>query len=129
MARVVAFVLTIDRRLAETGWADAHVDLPREGQGASETGVDADEVLALAITAGFQRVDESTVVPVGGMSMPTASPLASAGLLYVGTGSQGDANRTRLPLQTEDCRMNQQSKSALGNRRSVNRQSAVANRQ
>src|SRR4029079_17518246 len=27
------------------------------------------------------------------MSMPTASPLAADGLLYVGTGSQGDANR------------------------------------
>lgn len=27
------------------------------------------------------------------MSMPTASPFAAGGLLYVGTGSQGDANR------------------------------------
>jgi outer membrane protein assembly factor BamB len=30
---------------------------------------------------------------VTGMSMPTASPLAYNGMLYVGTGSQGDANR------------------------------------
>lgn len=30
---------------------------------------------------------------VTGMSMPTASPLAWDGMLYVGTGSQGDANR------------------------------------
>jgi outer membrane protein assembly factor BamB len=30
---------------------------------------------------------------VRGMSMPTASPFAADGLLYVGTGSQGDANR------------------------------------
>ena len=30
---------------------------------------------------------------VGGMSMPTASPISRHGLLYVGTGSQGDANR------------------------------------
>ena len=30
---------------------------------------------------------------VRGMSMPTASPFAANGLLYVGTGSQGDANR------------------------------------
>jgi len=36
---------------------------------------------------------------VGGMSMPTASPLASAGLLYVGTGSQGDANRPLLAIR------------------------------
>jgi ubiquinone/menaquinone biosynthesis C-methylase UbiE len=39
------------------------VDLPREGQGASEAGVDADEVVALATASGFQRVDESTLVP------------------------------------------------------------------
>jgi outer membrane protein assembly factor BamB len=30
---------------------------------------------------------------IGKMSMPTASPLAAHGMLYVGTGSQGDANR------------------------------------
>jgi outer membrane protein assembly factor BamB len=30
---------------------------------------------------------------IGRMSMPTSSPFAADGLLYVGTGSQGDANR------------------------------------
>jgi outer membrane protein assembly factor BamB len=35
---------------------------------------------------------------VTGMSMPTASPLAADGLLYVGTGSQGDANRPFLAI-------------------------------
>jgi ubiquinone/menaquinone biosynthesis C-methylase UbiE len=39
------------------------VDLPREGQGASEAGIDADEVVALATGAGFQRLDETTLVP------------------------------------------------------------------
>ena len=39
------------------------VDLPREGQGASETGIDADEVVALATAAGFQRVSENGIVP------------------------------------------------------------------
>jgi len=33
------------------------------------------------------------------MSMPTASPFASGGLLYVGTGSQGDANRPFLAVR------------------------------
>ena len=33
------------------------------------------------------------------MSMPTASPFASDGLLYVGTGSQGDANRPFLAVR------------------------------
>jgi outer membrane protein assembly factor BamB len=36
---------------------------------------------------------------VGGMSMPTASPLAADGWLYVGTGSQGDANRPFLAIR------------------------------
>ncbi len=34
-----------------------------------------------------------------GMSMPTASPLASDGWLYVGSGSQGDANRPFLAIK------------------------------
>jgi ubiquinone/menaquinone biosynthesis C-methylase UbiE len=39
------------------------VDLPREGQGTSETGIDADEVITLATTAGFERVNENGIVP------------------------------------------------------------------
>jgi outer membrane protein assembly factor BamB len=36
---------------------------------------------------------------VTGMSMPTASPLSSNGWLYVGSGSQGDANRPFLAIK------------------------------
>jgi outer membrane protein assembly factor BamB len=36
---------------------------------------------------------------VNRMSMPTASPFAVDGLLYVGTGSQGDANRPFLAIK------------------------------
>lgn len=36
---------------------------------------------------------------VTGMSMPTASPLAWNGRLYVGTGSQGDANRPFMAIK------------------------------
>jgi ubiquinone/menaquinone biosynthesis C-methylase UbiE len=39
------------------------VDLPREGQGASQIGIDADEVTALAAAAGFKHVDEVSLVP------------------------------------------------------------------
>ncbi len=39
------------------------VDSPREGQGSSQTGIDADDVVALATAAGFQRVDEIGIVP------------------------------------------------------------------
>ena len=36
---------------------------------------------------------------VTGMSMPTASPVSSNGWLYVGSGSQGDANRPFLAIK------------------------------
>ena len=36
---------------------------------------------------------------IGGMSMPTASPMAWDGWLYVGTGSQGDANRPFMAVK------------------------------
>ena len=39
------------------------VDLPREGQGAATTGVDADDVVRAAKRAGFERKDEITLVP------------------------------------------------------------------
>jgi ubiquinone/menaquinone biosynthesis C-methylase UbiE len=39
------------------------VDFPREGQGAAQAGIDADEVVALAVAAGFKREAESSVVP------------------------------------------------------------------
>ena len=39
------------------------VDSPREGQGAAQTGIDADDVVALATAAGFTRMDEIGIVP------------------------------------------------------------------
>ena len=39
------------------------VDSPREGQGASQTGIDADDVVALATAAGVKRLDEIGIVP------------------------------------------------------------------
>jgi outer membrane protein assembly factor BamB len=44
-------------------------------------------------------LDGSELWRVTGMSMPTASPLAAGGMLYVGTGSQGDANRPFLAIK------------------------------
>jgi cyclopropane fatty-acyl-phospholipid synthase-like methyltransferase len=39
------------------------VDAPREGQGATQTGIDAEDVVALATAEGFKRIDESGIVP------------------------------------------------------------------
>jgi len=39
------------------------VDFAREGQGATQAGIDAEEVVALATAAGFTREAESSVVP------------------------------------------------------------------
>lgn len=39
------------------------VDAPREGQGTSQTGIDADDVVAMATAAGLTRLDEIGIVP------------------------------------------------------------------
>lgn len=39
------------------------VDTPREGQGATATGIDAEEVMSLAAAAGFEFVNENGTVP------------------------------------------------------------------
>jgi ubiquinone/menaquinone biosynthesis C-methylase UbiE len=39
------------------------VDLPREGLGVSQAGIDADDLVTLATAAGFKREAESSVVP------------------------------------------------------------------
>lgn len=44
-------------------------------------------------------LDGTELWRIGNMSMPTGSPLASDGLLYVGTGSQGDANRPFMAVR------------------------------
>ena len=44
-------------------------------------------------------LDGKEIWRVTGMSMPTASPLAANGWLYVGSGSQGDANRPFLAIK------------------------------
>lgn len=45
------------------GGAMLVVDLPREGVGAAQTGIDADDLVKLATAAGFKREAESTIVP------------------------------------------------------------------
>ncbi|HVL66694.1 MAG TPA: PQQ-binding-like beta-propeller repeat protein [Vicinamibacterales bacterium] len=50
----------------------------------------------LAVSYGL---DGRELWRIGGMAMPTASALAWDGLLYVGTGSQGDANRPFLAVK------------------------------
>lgn len=45
------------------GGAMLIVDFPREGQGAAQTGIDADDVVSLATAAGLKREAESGIVP------------------------------------------------------------------
>jgi ubiquinone/menaquinone biosynthesis C-methylase UbiE len=47
----------------KSGGALLIVDLPREGQGGSQIGIDADDLVTLATAAGFTREAESAVVP------------------------------------------------------------------
>jgi outer membrane protein assembly factor BamB len=44
-------------------------------------------------------LDGTELWRITGMAMPTASPMATDGLLYVGTGSQGDANRPFMAVK------------------------------
>ncbi len=44
-------------------------------------------------------LDGTELWRIGGMSMPTASPIAADGRLFVGTGSQGDANRPFMAVK------------------------------
>lgn len=44
-------------------------------------------------------LDGAELWRITGMAMPTASPMAWDGVLYVGTGSQGDANRPFLAVK------------------------------
>jgi precorrin-6B methylase 2 len=39
------------------------VDFPREGQGAAAAGLDVDEAVALVTAAGFDRLNENSIVP------------------------------------------------------------------
>jgi cyclopropane fatty-acyl-phospholipid synthase-like methyltransferase len=52
------------------------VDFAREGQGAAQAGIDADDVVALATAAGFRREAESSVVP-GHYALRFRKPAAS----------------------------------------------------
>jgi outer membrane protein assembly factor BamB len=56
------------------------------------------------VTTGHGQIlsyglDGKELWKVTGMSMPTASPISWNGWLYVGTGSQGDANRPFLAIK------------------------------
>ena len=56
------------------------------------------------VTTGHSMVisyglDGKELWRITGMSMPTASPVSADGLLYVGTGSQGDANRPFMAVK------------------------------
>ena len=51
---------------------------------------------AMVISYGL---DGKELWRIGGMAMPTASPMAFDGMLYVGTGSQGDANRPFMAVK------------------------------
>jgi outer membrane protein assembly factor BamB len=52
--------------------------------------------MGVAISYGL---DGKELWRLGGMAMPTASAFASGGMLYIGTGSQGDANRPFVAIR------------------------------
>ncbi len=99
-----SYITALDAKSGEEIWRTARprTGLPRSSW--TTPYVWTNEKRTEIVTLGHAMVlsyglDGKELWRVTGMSMPTASPLASNGWLYVGSGSQGDANRPFLAIK------------------------------
>ncbi|HEY7501170.1 MAG TPA: PQQ-binding-like beta-propeller repeat protein [Vicinamibacterales bacterium] len=99
-----SFVTALDAKTGEELWRTARpaIGLPRSSW--TTPFVWTNETRTEIVTLGHGMIlsyglDGKELWRVSGMSMPTASPLAANGWLYVGSGSQGDANRPFLAIK------------------------------
>jgi outer membrane protein assembly factor BamB len=99
-----SYLTALDAKTGEELW---RTDRPRTGLPRSSWTTPfiwKNEKRTEIVTLGHAMVlayglDGKELWRVTGMSMPTASPLAAHGWLYVGSGSQGDANRPFLAIK------------------------------
>ncbi len=99
-----SYIAALDAKTGDEIWRTARprTGLPRSSW--TTPYVWTNEKRTEIVTLGHAMVlsyglDGKELWRVTGMSMPTASPLASNGWLYVGSGSQGDANRPFLAIK------------------------------
>jgi outer membrane protein assembly factor BamB len=99
-----SYITALDAKSGEEVWRTARpaTGLPRSSW--TTPFVWVNEKRTEIVTLGHAMVlsyglDGKELWRVTGMSMPTASPFASGGVLYVGSGSQGDANRPFLAIK------------------------------
>jgi outer membrane protein assembly factor BamB len=99
-----SYLIALDARTGAEVWRTARPDTGFPRSGWTTPFVWVNEKRTEIVTLGHSMVmsyglDGKELWRVTGMSMPTASPLAADGWLYVGSGSQGDANRPFLAIK------------------------------
>ena len=99
-----SYITALDARTGDELWRTARpaTGLPKSSW--TTPYVWKNEKRTEIVTLGHSMVlsyglDGKELWRVTGMSMPTASPFSSNGWLYVGSGSQGDANRPFLAIK------------------------------
>lgn len=99
-----SYVTALDARTGEDVWRTERpaIGLPRSSW--TTPFIWTNDKRTEIVTTGHGMVlsyglDGKELWRVTGMSMPTASPMAASGILYVGSGSQGDANRPFLAIK------------------------------
>ena len=99
-----SYITALDAKTGQEIWRTARpaTGLPRSSW--TTPYVWTNEKRTEIVTLGHAMVisydlDGKELWRVTGMSMPTASPVSSNGWLYVGSGSQGDANRPFLAIK------------------------------
>jgi outer membrane protein assembly factor BamB len=103
-SEAASYIAALDAKTGDEIWRTARpaTGLPRSSWTTPFVWKHAQRTEIVTVGHGFilsYGIDGKELWRVGGMSMPTASPMAADGWLYVGTGSQGDANRPFLAIK------------------------------
>jgi outer membrane protein assembly factor BamB len=99
-----SYLTALDARTGDELWRTPRprIGLPKSSWTTPYVWVNAKRTEIVTLGHGMilsYGLDGKELWRVTGMSMPTASPLASDGWLYVGSGSQGDANRPFVAIK------------------------------
>ena len=100
-----SYITALDAKTGQELWRTARpaIGLPRSSW--TTPFIWKNDLRTEIVTTGHGLViayglDGTELWRVSGMAMPTAAPFSANGLLYVGTGSQGDANRPFMAIRS-----------------------------